>query len=577
MLAVFAVYLAIATAAWWHLLATGFGTALPAGSADPAQEAWFLAWLPHALGSGENPFFSHAIFFPQGVNLLDNTSMELLGLLLAPVTVTAGPVASLDLAVLLAPACSALGFFVLCRRYVRWSPAAFAGGLCYGFGPFLAGDLRYGHLDLTWLVLPPLIFCCLDALLLARTPRPLRAGAVLGILVVAQFFVSTEMLAITAVTAAVVAVVLAVARPREAWASLGAAWRGLACATAIVVVALAYPFWVVVAGPRHVVGPVWHHIGAIATSLAATVEPHGELAGVAFVSGSNGSYLGVALLAVLAAGAAVLWRSPVLRVALLSALLAYLASLGYALHVGHHGLRFPLPAAVFGHLALLDSIVPERFAAMVDLFCGLALAVILDRIRRSQPDGPPTSRLAATVPVALALAVGAFALVPFATASRWPYTVASVSRPGAFAAAAPGDPAVGRPSKPPVVAIYPDSSSSVAEQMVWQGGGGGPFPPPPGYPILPRPGGHPAEAPRTDALWLVFAAASVHRLTLPLTHTTRVAVRADLRALGVDEVVVISEATDAALARGALREVLGRGPDDVAGGAAVWRVGRLGR
>ncbi|MGH2928647.1 MAG: hypothetical protein ACRDL8_10635, partial [Solirubrobacteraceae bacterium] len=438
-LCAFALYLAISLAIWCQLLAHGLGAALPAGSADPAQEVWFLAWLPHALGAGLNPFFSHAVFAPRGVNLLDNTSMELLGLLLAPVTVTAGPVAALDVAVLLAPALSALGAFALCRRCVTWLPSAFSGGLCYGFGPFLTGDLRYAHLDLTWLVLPPLILCCLDALLVRGCRRPMVVGAALGILVVAQFFVSTELLAVTAVTAAAAAIVISFGWPRKVLPSLVSAWRALALAAAVTVAALAYPLWVVVVGPRHVDGPVWRHVGAIATSLAATVGPHAELSGVSYVSGANGSYLGIALLAVLAGGAVVLWRSTLLRVLLLCALVAYVLSLGYELHVGDGSVHIALPAAALGHVPLLDSLVPERFAAMVDLFCGLALAVIVDHIRRwERPHGhreaaeadrgttdpsraarrehpKPSARLLAF----LSLATGAVAIGPFAGLGHW--------------------------------------------------------------------------------------------------------------------------------------------------------------
>jgi hypothetical protein len=576
----FGAYLVIALAAWWHLLSGDFGAALPTGSADAGQEVWFLAWLPHALGTGSNPFFSRAIFSSSGVNLLDNTSMDLLGLLLAPVTVTAGPVASLDLAVVLAPALSALGAFALSRRYVSWSPAAFAGGLCYGFGPFLTGDLRYGHLDLTWLVLPPLILCCLDALLVRGTDRPLFMGGVLGALVTAQFFVSTELLALSALTIAVTAVIVSLGWPRAVLPRLAAAWRGLAVAAGIVVLTLAYPFWVIVAGPHHIVGAVWRHIGGIATSLAATVEPHAELAGVAFISGSNGSYLGAALLAVLLFGGVVLWRSGVLRVALLTALVAYVASLGYRLHVGHQALHVALPAAVLGHIPLLDSIVPERFAAMVDLFCGLALAVILDHLRAWERPrtlaGPRTATAALPRPstpllVGLAVSVGAFALVPLATLPQWPYAVAASPRPAAFVRPLPADPvADGRPT--PVVAIYPDTSSWVSKEMIWQAEDGFSFTLPDGYAIVPGPDGQAVESPPTNALWLVFAAGSLQRLHLPLARTTRVALVGDLHVLGIDDVVVLPDAPGSEAVRRALGETLGR-PLRAPDGAAVWHVG----
>jgi hypothetical protein len=565
--AAFALYEAISLAVWWHLLAAGFGAAIPAGSADPGQEVWFLAWVPHALGAGVNPFFSRSLFAPSGVNLLVNTSMELLGLVLSPITVTAGPVASLDVAVLLAPALSALAAFALCRRYVTWPPAAFVGALCYGFGPFLAGDLRYAHLDLTWLVLPPLIFLCLDTLLVHRSHRSLGTGALLGVLVVAQFFVSTELLAITALVVAAGVAVMCIARPRSVRPSLRAAGPGLALATGIAGAALAYPLWIVAAGPRVVTGPVWRHGGQIAASLASIVVPHAELAGVAFISGSNGSYLGPGLLVVLVAGAVVLWRSAPLRVALALALVGLVLSLGDDLHVGTANTHIALPAALLGHIPLFDSIVPERFGAMVDLFAGLALAIVVDHVRRWQ-----RARSWRAAPVALALAVGAFALVPLATAPHWPYAVTAVRRPAVLDSSLlhppPGAPA-------PVLVVYPDSSGAVATEMVWQAESGFTFSLPDGYAIVPGRHGHAVEAPEDDAVWLVFAAATLHRLRLPLSTSTIRAMRADLRAMHARAVVVLPGDTGSAAMWRALSSVFGAPshPD----GVAVFALGRAHR
>lgn len=575
--AAFALYEATALAVWWHLLAGGFGSAIPAGSADPGQEVWFLAWVPHALGAGMNPFFSRSVFAPAGVNLLANTSMELLGLVLSPITVTAGPVASLDVAVLLAPALSALAAFALCRRYATWQPAAFLGALCYGFGPFLAGDLRYAHLDLTWLVVPPLIFLCLDTLLVHRSHRPLAAGALLGVLVVAQFFVSTELLAITALVAAAGGAVMCLARPRSVLPALRAAGPGLALALGISVAVLAYPLWVVVAGPRGVTGPVWRHIGQIAASLSSVVVPHSELAGVAFISGSNGSYLGVGLLVVLVVGAVVLWRSAPLRVALALAFVGFVLSLGYDLHAGKASVHVALPAALLGHLPLFDSIVPERFGAMVDLFAGLALAIVVDHVRQwqrvhAQWAGSP-ARDGASPPrallVALALAVGAFALVPLAVAPHWPYAVTAVRRPSVLGASVLHPPPG---SAPPVLVVYPDSPGAVATEMVWQAEGDFSFSLPNGYAIVPGRHGHAVEAPKGDAVWLVFAAATLHRLPLPLSTTTILAIGADLRVMHVRDVVVLPDDTGSAAVRRALTSVVGR-PLHV-DGAAVFTLRR---
>jgi hypothetical protein len=570
--AAFAAYQLLALAAWWHLLASGLSE-LPAGSADPGQEVWFLAWLPHALGAGTNPFLSHAIYAPDGVNLLSNTSFDLLGLLFAPVTVLAGPVAALDVASLMAPAVSALAAFALCRRYVRWWPAAFAGGLVYGFGPFLATDLRYAHLDLTWLALPPVVLLLLDELLARQRRRPLPTGALLGAVVVAQFFVSTEMLAITAITVAVTLVVVTLARPRSVGPRLRAAWSGLAAAVAVAGAALAYPVWMVVDGPRHVDGAVWRVVGQISASVSAAVAPHAELAGVAFVSGGNGSYLGIALLAVLAAGAVAYWRSAALRLALALVVACYLLSLGYELHVGRTSLHVPLPAAVLGHLPLVDSIVPERFAAMVDLFAGVALAIVLDHVRHGESPGwrrarTRPARRSWTARSVLGGLVAGVALLPLLFVPPWPYATTPVRPEPALLDRLPASTS---PAGLPVVAVYPDSPQAGSAEMVWQASGGFEYRLAGGYAIVPGPGDRATESPRLDALWLVFAAASLHRLHLPLSPVARRGVRASLRTGHVHEVVVLAGAAGSGAARRALVSVLGP-PTRQVGGAVQWAV-----
>src|SRR5581483_7503788 len=48
---------------------------------DPLVAMWDLAWTPHALLHGENPFVTHELWAPTGVNLTWATSIPLLGVL----------------------------------------------------------------------------------------------------------------------------------------------------------------------------------------------------------------------------------------------------------------------------------------------------------------------------------------------------------------------------------------------------------------------------------------------------------------------------------------------------------------
>ena len=60
-------------------------------------------------------------------------------------------------------------FFVL-RRYTTWIPAAFIGGLLYGFSPYMVGQGE-GHIFLMLAPVPPVMFLLLDEILVRQSAR----------------------------------------------------------------------------------------------------------------------------------------------------------------------------------------------------------------------------------------------------------------------------------------------------------------------------------------------------------------------------------------------------------------------
>ena len=96
-----------------------------------------------------------------------NTAFLLPGVLLTPVTLLAGPQASLTLALTLSIAGSAASAFWVLRRWDASRPAAAIGGAVYGFSPALLNS-GTGHYHLTLAVIPPLM---IDALLRIVTGR----------------------------------------------------------------------------------------------------------------------------------------------------------------------------------------------------------------------------------------------------------------------------------------------------------------------------------------------------------------------------------------------------------------------
>ena len=174
------------------------------------RESWVMEWPAYALAHGLDPFYSTALGHPTGINLLANAGIVAFGFLLTPVTWAFGPVASLNVALTLSPALSAMAMYVLLRRWVTWTPAAFAGGLVYGFSPIVLVSLTATAINLAMAAVPPLVVACLDEIVVSQGRRPVRIGILLGLLLTLQFFIGTEVLLLTVVLGAGMLVLLIV-------------------------------------------------------------------------------------------------------------------------------------------------------------------------------------------------------------------------------------------------------------------------------------------------------------------------------------------------------------------------------
>ena len=59
---------------------------------DAPYTIWALAWVARAVTHGHSPWFTTALSWPSGVNLLTNATATGAGLVLLPVTLLAGPI-----------------------------------------------------------------------------------------------------------------------------------------------------------------------------------------------------------------------------------------------------------------------------------------------------------------------------------------------------------------------------------------------------------------------------------------------------------------------------------------------------
>ena len=218
-------YMLGAVALTWRLWVDPAARAQVGDAQDVNLFAWFMRYEATAVAHGHLPALATAAMNPpQGVSLMWNTSLLVPGVLLAPVTLLAGPQVTLTTVLTLGLAGSAASMYWVLRRWGASIGAAALGGAVYGFSPALINS-GIGHYHLVLAVALPLM---IDALLRIVTGRGrwAWAGAWLGLLASAQVFISEEMLVNTALAGLVLVVVLAASRPRDVAARLPSAALG---------------------------------------------------------------------------------------------------------------------------------------------------------------------------------------------------------------------------------------------------------------------------------------------------------------------------------------------------------------
>ena len=421
----------------------------PAGS-DPYQMVWFLAWVPYALSHGVALFHTNFLDYPTGINLADNTTVPLLGVLGWPITATLGPVATFNFLVRLAFVLSAGSMCFVLRRWCSTWWAPFLGGLLYAFGPYASSQAL--HLDLMFIPIPPLLLLCMDELVRRQKIRPLRLGLLIGLLLAAQFYISPDILSACLLLMLIALCGLAI-RYRHLIASRWPYIRNAGFLAVSVFVLLAgYPIYEMVRGPNHLRGPVIP-VGALqgirADLLGPIVPTSNQLIVPSFLShlgdnlvggnlSENGTYLGLPLLVALFYILRRLRRDTVLVTFAVFGGVAFLLSLGPSLTFATLHTGIPLPEAVLGHIPLFDNTIPARYALFVLLFASMILAIGAERLwvlRRStwrEPvlqDHRLRSRLLArpwAAPALIGFVVFASLLpnAPFASKTiRWPATL----------------------------------------------------------------------------------------------------------------------------------------------------------
>ena len=108
-----------------HFIANTFG------QVDGFLSIWNVWWAAEAIRTGQNPFHTPLLFYPQGLDLFWLWLSLPNGLLAAPITFTFGPLLAYNLMILGGYVLGSYAAFLFVRRIVRDDAAAIVGGALY--------------------------------------------------------------------------------------------------------------------------------------------------------------------------------------------------------------------------------------------------------------------------------------------------------------------------------------------------------------------------------------------------------------------------------------------------------------
>jgi dolichyl-phosphate beta-glucosyltransferase len=562
---------------WWHVWSGHPANTLTCACGDPAQEVWFVAWPAWAIAHLHDPFFSNVVNVPHGANLLSNTSGTLVGVVLAPVTWLFGPVAATNVALTLAPALSAWGCFVALRPLVTWKWGPVPAALAFGYCSAIYSSLLFGHVSISLLLFPPLLFTQLHEIVIRQEHSVRRDGLVLAALVVGQFLVSPEVLVLCGIFAVVGFVAVSAVGWRQARWRAAHAVPALGLAFVVAGVLLAYPVWFGIAGPQAVTGVLFAIAPISGAPFSGIVQPGGyggtgtsyvRFAGYLGLNPPPPDYLGGGLVFTALASVVVARRRALTWLLLLLGVVAFWFTLGaYAVGAPSWFDHVWLPWRQLSKLPLIKEILADQIAPFVALFAAFLVAIGLDALYvHHQPASSWLSMHRRAVASVATAAVALLVVLPVFVTFDVPIAVHPVRVPPYMRTTARTLPAR------TVVLTVPFAISGVTQPMLWQAVDDMRFDLAGAALKTPGPHGGPVGKGAPGSARRIMTNLTIGDTPEPSGTPAQIAaVLQALRAWRVDRVVVAGSSRDPVYSTGFLTMALGAAPTEEAG-AQVWRL-----
>jgi hypothetical protein len=349
---------------------------------DAGSSMWDLAWWPHTLFHGINPFTTDALFAPDRINLGGFTLLSVPALVAAPVTLLFGPLVSFNLLALASPILAALFAFLLCRYLTKSFPAALVGGYLFGFSTYMLGEMLGGHLPLVLTFPIPAGVHLFLRLIDGRIGK--RTFVVLMALDLAALFTFAPELALTFVIIGALtfglAMALAPASRSRLLAAVGPTVIAGVLAAVITSPLIYYALNGNIPNAFSGTGDKW---GGDALGLLVPTRLIALLSGQFTVVSSSfsdndlaesGIYLGLPLLLILGRYIVTRWRLPATRLLFSILLVVWVLLLGSHLHIGGDP-TISLPWRGLANLPLVEQALPVRLGVYLFLVVALLVAM----------------------------------------------------------------------------------------------------------------------------------------------------------------------------------------------------------
>ncbi len=368
------------------------------GYGDPTEQAWLLAQTPWSIIHGVNPFSNNWINYPTGANLLANTSMPLLGILLAPVTLLSNSIAALNIGFILSVATSGFATYILSKHIIKNIFGSFFAGLLYACSPYMVAE-ENGHLNLIFLAFFPLMVLTLYKIVEKQFKGTLLLSMTFGFLFACEFYVSAELLSDFTVLLVIAFIYIIATNLKQTLSCFKyLALNALTALSIILFFVLPGAFYAM-KGPNSYSGSPQptNQLHELSLSLASLIIPTSNQkfsfglqktgTGLMYIIlntgkhiaslSENGGYIGIPLLLFLIIATVIYFNKQHVKLLAFMTVVSYLIAMGSRFKFYSAFSHIPLLYALISHIPYLSYQVPARYTSLTWLFLALLFSILL--------------------------------------------------------------------------------------------------------------------------------------------------------------------------------------------------------